>query len=647
MLRRQRRVFRPTSMKRFYLAIPVEYEEEALRKIVELGSVQLTRDIPVESTEKSETVEVCKRFVRLYERLESVAANVAVEKAESPTEETWISFDVIRDFVVKAENKLDESTKTIEKLGNEIKGLKAADERLQFLKTYGLRIDEVGSFPHIFVKVGFLSSTQLPKLMAYVGGTSVVFFAKSGRPRENFVVVTGLNEDLSLTEMILKLLNFEELTFPEDLNPEPEKALQEIQGRLGSKETEIQDIKKELARLATESDLYEFQVSLTLRVEEAKGLVARTKKKVLVHGWIPADKTELLKTTIEKVVPADKVYLKFEEPKPEDKVPVEFRNKGIIGAFAVFTNLQGTPDYFEVNPTPIYALLYATMFGMMFGDIGGGAIFAVIGIILTRLRGGLLMFSKSATRKLGEILVVCGISAMIFGFFYGEFFLTDIIKPIFLRPLDNIAEISIIALVFGVAQIMLAMVLNTINRLRKNDLLSAVFGSRGIAGLVYYSAGIFLAVAFINNMQFGVFLQRGIILFTAVALTALVLIFLSPTIEAFGKKGGAKLSEKLIAGFGEGLETLIVLISNSVSYIRLAAFAIAHGALGLAAVIFAPTIGSLPSYVVMNLIVFVIEGFAALIQSLRLMYYEFSTKFYVDGGIRYQPFKVIPIKTKI
>jgi V/A-type H+-transporting ATPase subunit I len=213
--------------------------------------------------------------------------------------------------------------------------------------------------------------------------------------------------------------------------------------------------------------------------------------------------------------------------------------------------------------------------------------------------------------------------------------------------LDNIPEISTIALIFGVGQIMLAMVLNTINRLRKQDSLTAVFGSRSITGIAYYSAGIFLGIAFINKMSFSVFLQQGVYFLTLIALVSLVLIFLSPAIEAFVKHKGARLTEKLVEGFGEGLETLIVLIANSVSYIRLAAFAVAHGALGLAAVIFAPTIGTLPSFILMNIIVFVIEGFAALIQSLRLMYYEFSTKFYVDNGMRYQPLRIIPLETKI
>ncbi len=148
-------------------------------------------------------------------------------------------------------------------------------------------------------------------------------------------------------------------------------------------------------------------------------------------------------------------------------------------------------------------------------------------------------------------------------------------------------------------------------------------------------------------MDFSVFLTQGVVIFTSIALASLALIFLSPLIQSFARHDEARFTDKLIEGFGQGLETLIVLIANSVSYIRLAAFAIAHDALALAAVIFAPMIGSVPSYIVMNVVVFLIEGFAALIQSLRLMYYEFSTKFYVGNGVPYKPLKIVRLKTKL
>lgn len=636
-------------MKRFYLAVPVEFEEETLRKIVQLGIVQLTRDIPLESAEKSELVDICREFLRLYERLSSIVPRVKADgAAEEKTEQkTQVDFDLIKSFVENAGHRLNDATVAIERLEKEIKSLDAARERLEFLSANGLKIDDVGKFPHIFVKTGFMKSSMLPKLGPYVGGTSVVFVSSVGRPRENFVVITGLNEDEPLTEIVLKLLNFEEFTFPPGLNPEPKNAMREVKDTIELKQKAIEDLKTDLANLRMEFETYDLYVSTTLGIEEAKRLVVRTKRKCLIHGWIPSDKMAFLKSKIEEVVPAEKIYLKFENPKPEDNVPAEFKNKGILNSFAVFTNLQGTPNYFEVNPTPIYAFLYVAMFGVMFGDIGLGSVFVFLGFLLMRMREGLFSFSGRATRKLGQVLICCGLCGILFGFLYGNFFLTEIIRPLLLKPLNNMGEISMIALIFGVVQIMLAMILNTINSLRRHDSIRAIFSGRSIVGLSYYSAGIVLAIAFFNSMDFGIFLTRSVIIFTSVALASLIIIFLSPTIEAFTRHKEARLSEKLIEGFGEGLETLIVLIANSVSYIRLAAFAIAHDALALAAVIFAPTIGSIPSYVIMNVVVFLIEGFAALIQSLRLMYYEFSTKFYVDNGVPYKPLKITPLATRI
>ena len=635
-------------MMRFYLAVPVEYEEKTIRKIGELGAVQLTREIPIESGEKNETVEICRKFMRLYERMDSVLTKIAVEKRiETPSQDpAEIDLDQVRLFVDQIETKLDESTKSLERAEEQVKTFQLMEERLKFLDTTGLKVDEIGSFRHIFVKVGFLNIALLPKLASYVGGTSVVYTSKPGRPRENLIVVTGLNEDKALIETTLKLLNFDEFSFPQTLNPDPKHARVELKKEAELKEKEIGKAKENLLEIKEQFDIFEPYVSDTMQIEEAKRSIARTKKKTLIHGWIPSGKAEALRNQVEETVQKENVYLKFEKPKAEDKVPVQLRNPGVFGSFGIFTYLQGVPNYFEVNPTPIYTILYVIMFGMMFGDMGLGAIFVVLGFLLTRMKKGLLVFSSSATRKLGQIVITCGISSVIFGLLYGEFFLLEIIHPILLSPLNDITEIIIIALAFGVLQIVLALALNTVNKFRRNETLKAIFSGHGIVGLTYYSAGVVLAIAFVRENGFSAFLKQNVVPFTVIALVSLVLIFLSPVIETVLSRKKAKLTEKLIEGFGEGLETFIAFIANSVSYIRLAAFAIAHGALGLAAVIFASVVGNVPSYILMNIIVFLVEGFSAFIQSLRLMYYEFSTKFYAGDGVGYNPLKTKRHTTK-
>jgi V/A-type H+-transporting ATPase subunit I len=79
----------------------------------------------------------------------------------------------------------------------------------------------------------------------------------------------------------------------------------------------------------------------------------------------------------------------------------------------------------------------------------------------------------------------------------------------------------------------------------------------------------------------------------------------------------------------------------------LAAFAIAHSALGLSAIILATTIGGMPSYVAMNVLALTIEALGVLIQCMRLTYYEFFTKFFSDNGTAYRPFSLPKLYARI
>ncbi|HDO20862.1 MAG TPA: ATPase, partial [Candidatus Bathyarchaeota archaeon] len=71
----------------------------------------------------------------------------------------------------------------------------------------------------------------------------------------------------------------------------------------------------------------------------------------------------------------------------------------------------------------------------------------------------------------------------------------------------------------------------------------------------------------------------------------------------------------------------------------LGAFAVAHAALGETAAILSSSMGAMGAYILMNVLVIMMEGFAAGIQSLRLIYYEFSTKFYKGAGKAFKPLR--------
>jgi V/A-type H+-transporting ATPase subunit I len=292
-------------------------------------------------------------------------------------------------------------------------------------------------------------------------------------------------------------------------------------------------------------------------------------------------------------------------------------------------------------------LLYVVMFGMMFGDIGAGIVLIILGVIITRLHKGLFAFSLNASKQIAHIMISCGFLTVVFGFIYGVFFLVRTPLPNLLNPLTNFEQIIVIALVFGVAQIILSLILNITNMIRRKEPLKAILGERGITGLVFYGSAVVAGYTFISNTSLEVFFQGYTLIFTLIALVALALILFSPLIESLLKKENDPVSKKLLEGFGQGIESFIAFIANSVSYIRLAAFAIAHEAIGVAAIVLAGVFGTVLSLVLLNTLDFAVEGFASFIQSLRLMYYEFSTRFFLKNGIPYQPFRLGQVRMKI
>ena len=86
-------------------------------------------------------------------------------------------------------------------------------------------------------------------------------------------------------------------------------------------------------------------------------------------------------------------------------------------------------------------------------------------------------------------------------------------------------------------------------------------------------------------------------------------------------------------------------LANTISFIRIAAFALAHA--GLFAAVFAMaeslhggvpgTIAEVFVHIFGNIVIIALEGLIVSIQCIRLEYYEFFGKFFQGGGAEYQP----------
>jgi len=124
---------------------------------------------------------------------------------------------------------------------------------------------------------------------------------------------------------------------------------------------------------------------------------AHTEESFYIVGWIPQI---YLKEFTAKLDAQENITYIVEEPEivKRSKPPTELRNLRIFKPFESLVKMYGLPSYNEIDPTMLVALTFVLMFGIMFGDVGQGALLALIGWILYRKKGS----------DLGNIMVLAG-----------------------------------------------------------------------------------------------------------------------------------------------------------------------------------------------------------------------------------------------
>jgi V/A-type H+-transporting ATPase subunit I len=315
------------------------------------------------------------------------------------------------------------------------------------------------------------------------------------------------------------------------------------------------------------------------------------------------------------------------------EVPVKIENRGgWLRGFQFVTKMFGTPSYGEIDPTPFVAAFFTFMFGFMLGDIGHGAILFLFGYLMY----------KRGSKQFGTVMISASIASIFFGFMYGSVFGFEWLPAIWLRPIIQINQLMIVGIYFGIGMISFGMILNIINGFKQRNWEKALFSPEGIAGLAFYWPAV-ISVSF--------YMFEGKVPYLTLTLILIIVSFVAMLLKkplgqiVAGEK--IKLGEGFWVETGFGMfDTLISFLSNAISYVRLAAFALTHEALFEAFWIM--TLMVLPAkggdvwailiFLMGQLILVGLEGLVVFIQSLRLTYYEFFTKFFEASGREFHPF---------
>ena len=307
----------------------------------------------------------------------------------------------------------------------------------------------------------------------------------------------------------------------------------------------------------------------------------------------------------------------------------------------MFIRMYGLPAYNEIDPTIFVALTYAFIFGAMFGDVGQGLLLAVGGFLLYR-------FKKI---NLAAIVSCAGIFSTIFGFLFGSIFgFEDVLKPLWLRPVNHMTTIPfigklntvfIVAIAFGMILIVITMIFHIINGLKSKDAEATWFDTNGLAGLIFYSAIVLTIILFMTGHA----LPAAIVLVIMFGIPLILIALKEPLGKLVEKRADYMPKQKgmfVVQTFFELFEVLLSYFSNTLSFVRIGAFAVSHAAMMEVVLMLAGAEnGGSPNWIVIilgNLFVCGMEGLIVGIQVLRLEYYEMFSRFYHGTGHEFQPF---------
>ena len=360
----------------------------------------------------------------------------------------------------------------------------------------------------------------------------------------------------------------------------------------------------------------------------------------LFAGWIPVRNVHELKEILGEVYGASfflHIYNKKEMRPWRGRVPVLLKNRGTLRPFETLVTVMGFPASGEVDPTPLAALAYVLMFGVMFGDLGQGLVLSLTGgLIWWLLRG-----QQSAVRDIGAIMVFCGFSAALFGLAYGSVFSNEhLFTPLLFNPMHNMGTLFFGAIGMGAVLIATGMIFGIINRILAGDILDAVFHFRGCAGLLLYGVFIFSAANLIFNLKLAMEVPA------VLAGLSIFMVLLRPLMFRIVPGHENPLEHGLFAWFVEliveMIETASSFLGNTISFIRAGAFALSHAGLSIAVYTLGDIVGGGLSWlgviIVGNIFIILLEGLVCSIQAMRLEYYEFFSRFYSGKGTPYIPF---------
>jgi V/A-type H+-transporting ATPase subunit I len=540
---------------------------------------------------------------------------------------------------------------------------------------------DLDQLSYLTLRVGRLDPRRQSDIRKNLADRAVIIPLGTGETGDRVLAAASRKGRFAL-DSELKQADFVPISIPGDYKGVPVELLSGLEDRLRGVEKELAELEKRKEGLREDygKKIMALTESYLLAgiVEQLKARLRATKSVFFLSGWVPSGMVNSMAEELERLT-GGRIGIRAWDPEElpairegREKVPVSLDHGAFVKGFEGLVFSYGAPLYGTIDPTFLVAIFFTVLFGIMFGDLGQGFVLLAAGLLCGRK--GLRFLRRFG--KFSVPLIAVGVSSMIMGLLNGEVFTHEelLVGPTraltaFLtgRPMDRILTLmplpekggSVVKLFYffgftlavGVLLNSAGLIVNIVNQLGAKKYEKAVFSKTGMAGALLFWYAIFMALRSVISLA-----AREPIRFCWYDPPALLLpaagIFFGPGLWRLVTGERPVFPEGLmvfiVEGFVELLETASTYVSNTVSFLRVGAFALSHAVLSYIVFYFseevsrasAGTAFALLILVFGNGVIILLEGMIVAIQVIRLQYYEFFSKFFTETGVVFAPFRL-------
>jgi V/A-type H+-transporting ATPase subunit I len=668
-----------TTKMKYLIAVVLDKDVEAVtRELLTDGVLHFVNLTDVSARLKNKvgnmTMQISiTRIAEIKKRIESFLSMVSI----FPEKEKVLDINTLQPA------DLEQTEKEMDKLSEQIQGIR---ERQKSVQQEILKFEDIkrqlelfgdlrsslkarSHFSFLNIQTGIVPAGRYEEFSEELKSLPSVVINFHTEQNQSSVLLITMKRDENRLNTILGKFGWMDAEIDYEMAGVKENVSQDLDGKLKAFRKEQEELHgQSLAVLHEKSDRLQ-SLWANLKMNELyykiQSYFSKTSRTVIFSGWLPAAKTQSLEKGIRKTT-GGQCYLELSDPeeiaKEEEKkvkVPVQLKNPKIFSPFQMLVKNYAIPEYGTIDPTPFVAIAYLCMFGLMFGDAGQGLVLLLIGLI------GRLFFKKTSenVRNLLTLIGYCGFTAIIAGVLFGSYFGMEWFPPLWFyyhgvvaghvpgnSVVHDVYGVLVITLYFGIGVIVVGLFLNWINLIRQKKWLKLFLDKTGIIGGWVYGGGIYIGYYFMTQ---GSKLPDDTTLLLFVFIPML-LFLLKPPLNFFLKETSTPHShfspltilDFLMEWIVELLEIFGGYLANTLSFMRVAGLGIAHASLMIAFFqIAAMSDSALFSFLILimgNVLVIALEGLSAGIQSLRLNYYEFFSKYFSGSGEAYTPVSLSP-----